>query len=106
MEKPKNLYVQTMDMSCGGGRCWWERSAGWRVIKGRRKWDNCNSIINKIHLKNNHMVVQDSGVARSQHQTESRKLWEAVELIYISVLVVVTQLHVFVNTEKCELYSM
>ena len=27
-------------------------SAGWRGIKGRKKWDNCNSIINKTYLKN------------------------------------------------------
>ena len=26
--------------------------AGWRGIKGRKKWDNCNSIINKIYFKN------------------------------------------------------
>ena len=26
-------------------------SAGWRRIKGG-EWDNCNSIINKIYLKN------------------------------------------------------
>ena len=25
--------------------------AGWRGIKGRKKWDNCNSIINKIYFK-------------------------------------------------------
>ena len=24
---------------------------GKRGIKGRKKWDNCNSIINKIHFK-------------------------------------------------------
>ena len=24
---------------------------GWRGIKGREKWDNCNSIINKIYFK-------------------------------------------------------
>ena len=29
-----------------GGRGW----AGWRGVKGG-KWDNCNSIINKIYLK-------------------------------------------------------
>ena len=29
----------------GGKRC-----AGWRGIKGE-KWDNCNSIINKVYLK-------------------------------------------------------
>ena len=26
-------------------------SAEWRAIKGRKKWDNCSSIINKIYLK-------------------------------------------------------
>ena len=26
-------------------------SAGQSGIKGRKKWDNCNSIINKIYLK-------------------------------------------------------
>ena len=25
--------------------------AGWRGIMGRKKWDNCNSIINNIYLK-------------------------------------------------------
>ena len=25
--------------------------AGWRGIKGGEKWNNCNSIINKIYLK-------------------------------------------------------
>ena len=37
------------DLSRGnaGGR----GSAVWRGIKGRKKWDNCNSIINKIYLK-------------------------------------------------------
>ena len=35
---------------------WWNAGesdgAGWRGIKGRKKWDNCNSIINKIYFKN------------------------------------------------------
>ena len=31
-------------MLVGGG-------AGQRGIKGREKWDNCNSIINKIYFK-------------------------------------------------------
>ena len=30
---------------CGGG------GAGQRGIKERKKWDNCNSIINKIYFK-------------------------------------------------------
>ena len=29
---------------------WWERDAGQRGIKGRKIWDNCNSIINKIYF--------------------------------------------------------
>ena len=27
--------------------------AGQRGVKGRKKWDKCNSIINKIYLKRN-----------------------------------------------------
>ena len=30
-------------MTVGGG-------TGWRGIKERKKWDNCNSIINKIYF--------------------------------------------------------
>ena len=26
------------------------QDTGWRGIKGRKKWDNCNSIINKIYF--------------------------------------------------------
>ena len=29
---------------------------GWE-IKGRKKWDNCNSIVNKIYLKNKHNIT-------------------------------------------------
>ena len=36
------------------GRCWWEEGdTVWKGIKGRKKWDNCNCIINKIYLKEN-----------------------------------------------------
>ena len=45
MEKPKNLYVQPMDIDISER----EEGAGWRGIKRRKKWDNCNSIINKIY---------------------------------------------------------
>ena len=31
--------------------CWWEGGVGQRRIKGRKKWDNCNSIINKVDFK-------------------------------------------------------
>ena len=40
-----------MDMNHGGEGSWWEGGAGWRGIKGRKKWDNYNSIINKIYFK-------------------------------------------------------
>ena len=52
MEKPKTLYIQPQEhelrgrASAGG----WG-AAGQRGIKGRKNWDNCNSIINKIDLK-------------------------------------------------------
>ena len=34
-----------------GGDAGGRQGAGRRGRKGRKKWDNCNSIINKIHLK-------------------------------------------------------
>ena len=51
MEKPKNLYVRPMDMSCGGEGGVRRGGARWRGNKGEKKWDNCNSIINKIYFK-------------------------------------------------------
>ena len=53
MEKSKNLYVRPMDMNewGWGGNAGGRGGAGWREIKRRKKWDNCNSIINKIYLK-------------------------------------------------------
>ena len=33
------------------GECWRVGGIGQREIKGRKKWDNCNSIINEIYLK-------------------------------------------------------
>ena len=50
MEKPKNLYVQPMDMNQGQGMLEGVGGAGWKGIKGRKKWDNCYSIINKIYF--------------------------------------------------------
>ena len=49
MEKPKNVYVRPMDMNLR-----WGNDGGRRVEgnKGQeKKWDNYNSIINKIYLK-------------------------------------------------------
>ena len=41
-----------MDMNeRGGGNAGRRGDTGRRRIKGRKKWDNCNSIINKIYLK-------------------------------------------------------
>ena len=53
MEKPKTLYIQPMDMNKGGGEgnAVGKGGAGWRGRKERKKWDNCNSIINKIYFK-------------------------------------------------------
>ena len=36
-----------------GGR----EGAGQRGIKWRKKWDNCNSIISKIHLKSKRLMI-------------------------------------------------
>ena len=52
MEKPRNVYVQPMDMIMAGGNADGRRGTGQRGIKGRKgrkKWDNYNSIINKIY---------------------------------------------------------
>ena len=48
----KEPYGRPMDMN-KVWECWWE--VGYRVEenKGEKKWDNCNSIINKICEKIN-----------------------------------------------------
>ena len=51
MEKPKNLYVQPIDMTCGSGECGWEGVCRPQGNKGEKKWDNYNSIIKKIYFK-------------------------------------------------------
>ena len=60
MEKPKYLFIQPMDMSLKwggemlvGGECRVERN------KGEKKWDNCNSIINKTYFKKYGIVNLD-----------------------------------------------
>ena len=51
-EETKELICMTHGHELRGGRNAGERGrAGRRGIK-EEKWDNCNSIINKIHLKN------------------------------------------------------
>ena len=37
MEKPKNLYVQLVDMNWGQGRCWWEAVCSAKGNKGEKK---------------------------------------------------------------------
>ena len=51
MEKPKNLCVSHGHELRWGNNV---RRDGTRKrgIKGRKKWDNCNSIINYIYIKN------------------------------------------------------
>ena len=48
--KAKELMCMTHSHELGGKSCWGV-GARQRGIKGRKKWDNCNSIINKIYLK-------------------------------------------------------
>ena len=49
----KELICMIHGHELRGWECWWEVGAEWRGIKGRKKWDNFNSIINKIYLKIN-----------------------------------------------------
>ena len=51
MEKPKNLICMTNGHELRGENAGGREGSGRRAIKGRRKWDNCNSIINKIYFK-------------------------------------------------------
>ena len=47
----KELMCTTHGHELSGGGCWREWGVGQRGIKGRKKWENCNSIINKIYFK-------------------------------------------------------
>ena len=47
----KELMCMTHGHELRGEKCWREGSAGQSKTKGRKKWDNCNSIINKIYFK-------------------------------------------------------
>ena len=47
----KELIGMTHEHELRGENAVWKGSAGQRGIKGRKKWDNCNGIINKIYLK-------------------------------------------------------
>ena len=49
MEKPRNLHEELMDLNYGEGLLE-GRGTRHRGAKGEN-WDNCDSIINKIHLK-------------------------------------------------------
>ena len=44
------MYDHGHELKVGEGQNAGEGGAGWRGIKGRWKWDNCNSIINKIYM--------------------------------------------------------
>ena len=48
----KELICMTHGHELREGECWCGGGgAGQRGIKERKKWDNCNSIINKIYFK-------------------------------------------------------
>ena len=47
----KELTCVTHGHELLGEEFWWKGGSGQRGIKGRKKWDNYNSIINKIYLK-------------------------------------------------------
>ena len=57
MEKPKNLYVQLMDMNSGGGLLVGVGVQGGGGLKGRKKWDNCKSKINKKFFFSNSRII-------------------------------------------------
>ena len=46
--KAKELICTTHGHELMGGNVGGREGTGWRGIKRRKKWDNCNSIINKI----------------------------------------------------------
>ena len=41
-----------------GRECGWERGTGQRGIKGREKWDNCNSIANKTYFLKKELIKE------------------------------------------------
>ena len=52
-----------MDMNLGAGRCRWEQP--YRAEGNKEgKWDDCNSIINKIYFK----MAKKKSVKESQYQ--------------------------------------
>ena len=47
----KELICTTHGHELRERECWWKgEGAGRRGIKGRKKWNNCNSVINKIYF--------------------------------------------------------
>ena len=47
----KELICMTQGHELRGGNDGRKRGTGQWGIKGRKKWDNCNSIMNKIYFK-------------------------------------------------------
>ena len=48
-------------------------AGGQRGIKGRKKWDNCNSIINKMYLKKNKNITKGKKMKRDEEEQHSKK---------------------------------
>ena len=55
MEKPTNYMYGLRGRNAGE-----RRGAGRQGIKGSKKWDNCNSIINKIYFKNIKIIKREN----------------------------------------------
>ena len=54
-----------------GGNVGGRGCAGWSGVKGE-KWDNCNSIINKIYLKKNSIKENPEKMGKSFQQQYQR----------------------------------
>ena len=53
----KELICATHGHELRWGNAGGKRVAGWRRIKRRKTWDNCNSIINNVYLKKNNIQL-------------------------------------------------
>ena len=52
----KELICVTHGNELKGRECGWEAVCRAEGNKGEKKWDNCNSIINKIYLKRKNIL--------------------------------------------------
>ena len=57
------------------GEWWWEWGAGQSWRKGRKKWDNYNSIMNKIYLKKTKTGNKGKNEVKVYKADEYRWFW-------------------------------